>query len=105
MEEQLESWCQGGGFVLLGEMDLKGKRKAVMCSRRRAAVGNLSTAPEQHTEKYTLVKSSKMLSPLPKKGSRLPADQAEKNQAVRTQCLHTGADSFYRDLAQQKHSS
>lgn len=68
MEEQLESRCQGGGFVLLGEMDLQGKRKAVMCSRRRAAVGSLSTAPEQHTEKYTLVKSSKMLSPPPQKG-------------------------------------
>lgn len=93
--------------MLLGEMDLKGKRKAVMCSRRRAAVGNLSTAPEQHTEKYTLVKSSKMLFFPPPKKRELDCLQPKqrKTKLSGPQCLHTGADSFYRDLAQQKHSS
>lgn len=45
--------------MLQGEMDLKGKRKAVTCSRRRAAVGSLSQISTLRITHQS--KSSKML--------------------------------------------
>lgn len=62
--------------------------------------------PEQHTKNYTPVKKQQnALFSSPRKGARLPEDQVEKTKLSDPQRSHTGADSFYRDLAQQKHSS